>query len=215
MKTWIFPLLIGTLLLQGCSSVQLEAEYKDPDTVLFHSNKLLIVGMTADREVRQEFETRLQEVFTDAGIETFRSIDLFDVAFTETEQSEEELDRVEEQLLDKDFDAILFTKVVGSEMHTSLVRKLREIGNTYEGFGEDYVLHQGIYTGQADYDGATDYHTETSLYCICVGKERSLIWRSNVLISNPRNPDRAIRDYIRLIRGELKKNHLLLGTDIF
>lgn len=199
----------------GCSTLKLQSEYKDPERVLIHANKLLVVGITPDMAVREDFETRLREVFSLEGIETVRSIDLFDVAFTQTPQTEEELDRVEQQLLDKDFDAILLTKVVGTEMHTNLVQKLGEIGNTYERFSRDYVVHQDIYFDQANYEASVDYHTETSLYCICVGKERSLVWRNNILISNPRDPGKAMRDYIRMISNRMEQNQVLLGTDIF
>ena len=97
-------------------------------------------------------------------------------------ETEEELDRVEQQLLDKDFDAILLTKVVGTERHTNLAQSLGEIGAAYERFSRDYVVHQDIYFDKAYYEAPTDYYTETSLYCICVGKERSLVWRNNILI---------------------------------
>ncbi|WP_420593105.1 hypothetical protein [Robiginitalea biformata] len=208
-------LAIASLAILGCSSLKLESEYKDPDRVLFHANKLLVVGITPDMAVREDFETRLREVFSGEGIETVRSIDLFDVAFTQTPQTEEELDRVEQQLLDKDFDAILLTKVVGTERHTNLAQSLGEIGAAYERFSRDYVVHQDIYFDKAYYEAPTDYYTETSLYCICVGKERSLVWRNNILISNPRNPEKAIRDYIRMISNRMEHNQVLLGTDIF
>lgn len=207
-------LFVLTLLLSSCSSVRLESSYKDPDIVLFHSNKLLIVGMTRDLSARMAFETQLQELFEEEGVETIRSIDLFDVSFTESERSEEELDQVEQQLLDKDFDAILFTKVLGSETRTSLRRKIGELEKTYEEFGEDYLLHQGIYYDRNQYEASTDYYAETSLYCICVGKERNLVWRSEILIANPRNVKKAVKDYIELITEEMESNQLILGTEI-
>ena len=207
-------LFVLTLFLSSCSSVRLESSYKDPDIVLFHSNKLLIVGMTRDLSARMAFETQLQELFEEEGVETIRSIDLFDVSFTESERSEEELDQVEQQLLDKDFDAILFTKVLGSETRTSLRRKIGELEKTYEGFGEDYLLHQGIYYDRNQYEASTDYYAETSLYCICVGKERNLVWRSEILIANPRNVKKAVKDYIELITEEMESNQLILGTEI-
>ncbi len=207
-------LFVLTLLLSSCSSVRLESSYKDPDIVLFHSNKLLIVGMTRDLSARMAFETQLQELFEEEGVETIRSIDLFDVTFTESERSEEELDEVEQQLLDKDFDAILFTKVLGSETRTSLRRKIGELEKSYEEFGEDYLLHQGIYYDRNQYEASTDYYAETSLYCICVGKERNLVWRSEILIANPRNVKKAVKDYVELITEEMESNQLILGTEI-
>lgn len=198
----------------GCRTLHLESEYKDPDTVLFHANKLLVVGMTPEDAVREAFETRLQEVFEEEGIESMRSIDLFDVALTDTPRTEEELDRVERQLLDKDFDAILFTKVIGRESRVPLTRKILEVGKSYDHFSEDYLLHQDVYLDRSQSDEIIDYYTETALYCICVGKDRSLIWRSKIHIPNPKNRERAIRQYISLIRERLQKNQVLLGTEV-
>lgn len=213
MKTFTLGIVV-LILLSGCNTVRLESSDKDPEIVLFHSNKLLVVGMTRDMPARIAFETRLQELFEAEGVETVRSVDLFDVSFTESERTEEELDEVEQQLLDRDFDAILLTKVIGSETRTSLRRKLGEIERTYEGFEEDYLLHQGIYYDPMAYEAATDYYAETSLYCICVGKERNLVWRSEILIANPRDVQKAVKDYVDLIAEEMESKQLILGTEI-
>lgn len=203
------------LLLAGCSSVRLESSEKNPDIVLFHANKLLVVGMSADPASREAFESRLQNAFVSEGVETVRGIDLFDVTFTQSERSEEELDQFERQLLDKDFDAILFTKVIGSETRTSLRKKIREVGESYDRFREDYLLHQGIYYDRSYYELATDYYTETSLYCICEGKERNLIWRAGIEIANPRDIDRVVKDYVAVLLSEMENQQLILGAEAF
>lgn len=203
------------LLLTGCSSVRLESSEKNPDIVLFHASKLLVVGMSSDTASREAFESRMQNAFQSQGVETVRSIDLFDVAFTHSERSEEELDRFERELLDKDFDAILFTKVVGTETRASLRKKIREVGESYDRFREDYLLHQGIYYDRSYYELATDYFTETSLYCICEGKERNLIWRAGIEISNPRDIDKVVKDYVEVLLAEMENLQLIIGTEVF
>ncbi len=215
MKFKLAAAFVLLLTLAGCRSVRMESSTKNPDIVLFHSNKLLVVGMTRNNAMRQAFETRLQEAFSNAGVETVRSIDLFDVNFTSSERSEAELDLVERQLLDKDFDAILFTKVVSSHTHTSFTRKLGQLGQTYDRFRDDYILHQGIYYDQDPDVSATDYLAETSLYCICEGKERELIWRSLIHIANPKNPTRAMREYSNLVLQEMEEQQIILGTEVF
>ena len=203
------------ILLTGCSSVRLESSEKNPDIVLFHASKLLVVGMSSDTASREAFESRMQNAFQSQRVETVRSIDLFDVAFTHSERSEEELDRFERELLDKDFDAILFTKVVGTETRASLRKKIREVGESYDRFREDYLLHQGIYYDRSYYELATDYFTETSLYCICEGKERNLIWRAGIEISNPRDIDKVVKDYVEVLLAEMENLQLIIGTEVF
>ena len=203
------------LLLASCTTIKIEDSHKNPEVVLFHANRVLVVGMTPNVAMREKFETRLRNEFISRGVDAVRSIDLFDVAFTTTERTEEELDRVEQQLLDKDFDAILFTKLVDVETRKSLSRQIREMGKTYDRFREDYLIHQGIYYNQDGTGRKEDYVAETSLYCICVGKERQLVWRSNVRIMKTRNPERIIRRYVRLLIGNLEEQQLILGQPDF
>lgn len=211
----ITPIVLLSVVLSGCSAVRLESSEKNPEIVLFHANKLLIVGLSRDPGAREAFETRLQKAFAKEGIEAFRSLDLFDVEFTESERSEAELDVVEQQLIEKDFDAILFTKVVGSETHTTLRRRIQEVGESYDRFSEDYLLHQGIYYDRDYYELAAEYYTDTSLYCICDGKERNLIWRASMLISDPTNKDQVIKEYVDLLMQEMERLQLILGTEVF
>lgn len=202
-------LVFIAMLCTGCSSTQLVHNWKNPDIVLFHADKVLIVGMTQNDEAREQFETKLQREFTKKGVEAFRSIDLFDVKFTASEKSDEEIARVEDQLLDKGFDAILFTKVVGSENQRTFLKHMAELDNYYGRFREDYMQHQDIYYDADYYRQFTVYNAETSLYCICVGKEKELIWRGAIDVTDPIKINKAIDNYIRLVVGALEQQDLI------
>ncbi|WP_026812453.1 hypothetical protein [Arenibacter certesii] len=202
-------LLIVFLGLMGCSSVEMVESYKNPDIVLFDAYKVLIVGMTDDSDVRQDFETRLKKEFDKRGVEAMRSIDLFDVAFTNTQKTEKELDELEEQLLDKDFDAILFTKVAGSESKQTFRKTMSELNRFYGGFKDDYLGSQNIYYDQDYYNQFKVYHAETSLYCICVDKDRSLIWRGALDIKDPKKISKTMNDYITLLVKAMEKEELI------
>ncbi|MBT8206483.1 MAG: hypothetical protein KJO20_14020 [Eudoraea sp.] len=185
--------------LLGCSTAELINTWKNPEVVVFDAYKVLVVGMTPNEEGRKLFETKMKRELTQNGVEAMRSIDLFDVEFTNSPRTEEELNAVEQQLLEKDFDAILFTKVLGSENRQSFAKRIADIeGYEYE-FQEDYLSHQDIYFDDNYYEEFTVYHAETSLYCICVGKERRLIWRGAIDITDPINIRKAVDDYIRLL----------------
>ncbi len=207
MKTKLIILCI--LVLSGCSSTKLVSTWKNPDVVLFDAYKVLVVGMAQDENVRIEFETRLKERLDNKGIEAMRSIDLFDVQFTSSKKSEEELSAVEEQLLDKGFDAILFTKVVGTENKRTFRERMRNLNSMYTNFSYDYLDHQDIYYDEGYYETFNIYQTETSLYCICVDKERELIWRGNIDVSEPVNMDRTIDSYIKLIAEKMQEQEVL------
>lgn len=201
------------MALMGCSSVELVENWKNPDIVLFHAEKVLLVGMTQNMDAREAYETKLYREFKKRGVKSMRSIDLFDVEFTSSERSEEELAAVEQQLLDKDFDAILFTKVVGMENIESFRKSMANLDEYYGGFEEDYLQHQNIYYDSEYYEDYSIYHTETSLYCICVEKKRELIWRSSIDISDPINVKKTIDDYIKLVVLAMEEQDLIFRKE--
>ncbi len=204
-----------TVLLASCGSLKEESRYKNPETVLFHADKVLVVGMVSDYNTRLRFETRLKEAFAERGVEAMRSVDLFDVDFTASQRNEAELDKVEQQLLDKDFDAILFSKRIPLETRTQLSGQLAEMGRSYERFQEDYLIHQGIYYDEDINARQGRYSAETSLYCICDGKQRELIWRSDVRLPKKKNLDRVFDSYADWLVRHLEDEQLIIGEKPF
>ena len=207
----LFALFI--FLIMSCSSVELVENWKNPDIVLFDADKVLIVGMAQNEDARIEYETKLHKEFKQRGIESMRSIDLFDVEFTNSQRSEEELAAFEQQLLDKDFDAVLLTKVIGIENVENFQRDIGDLGNYYGGFEEDYLSHQDIYFNPEYYEDFTIYHAETSLYCICVGKERELIWRGSIDITDPKDVKKTISDYVKLVIMAMEEQDLIFRKE--
>lgn len=197
------------LLFLGCSSTKVVSTWKNPDIVLFDAYKVLVVGMTQDENVRTEFETRLTDKLNEKGVEAMRSMDLFDVEFTSTEKSEEELSEVEGQLLDKGFDAILFTKVVGTENRRTFRERMNNLNEIYTRFSTDYLEHQDIYYNSEYYETFNIYTVETSLYCICVDKERELIWRSDIDVLEPMKMEKTIESYIKLIANKMGEQDVI------
>lgn len=210
MKKLVIVLLV---VLMSCSSAEMVSSWKNPEIVIFDAYKVLVVGMTPNKKAQQNFETKMVQEFTQRNIEAMRSLDLFDVAFTEASKSEAELDEVEEQLLDKDFDAILFTKILGTENRETFSQKLAEIERTNERFKDDYMSHQDIYYDDDYYDQYTVYLVETSLYCICVGKERELIWRGVIEITDPIVVNKTIDQYIDLVVQEMERQELIFRQE--
>lgn len=201
-------------LQMSCTSTSLVENWKNPDYVLFHANKVLIVGMTPNEEARQNFESKLQNEFSKRNVESMRSIDVFDISFTNTKKTERELDDVERSLLDKDFDAILFTKIIGSEDRESFIQSISRWNNYQGRFNDDYLDHQDIYYDEDYYDKFTVYHAETTLYCICEGKERSMIWRGSIDIEDPKNIEKTIKDYVKLVVLALEEQDLIFYKDL-
>lgn len=206
-------LIVVVLLFMGCSSTELVDSWKNPEIVIFDANKVLVVGMTSNLKGQEDFETKMKRQFTKRDVEAMRSIDLFDVGFTDSERSEEELDDVEQSLLDKDFDAILFTKILGSEDKQTFRKSMTDLDSYYGTFKEDYISHQDIYYDENYYDEYKVYRAETSLYCICVGKERQLIWRGIIDITDPSNIKNTVDDYVKLVVFALEEQDLIFHKE--
>ncbi|AIY12893.1 hypothetical protein [Cellulophaga baltica] len=202
-------LFVVLLALASCKTTKLVDEYKNPENVVFTAYKVLLVGMTPNEESRVAFENRLKEEFDKRKIESMRSIDLFDVNFTASAKTEEELKAVERQLLDKDFDAVLFAKVLGSESKQTLRKKISDWGNYTGRFRDDYFQHQDIYNNDWSYDQFKVYHTETTLYCICEGKEQSMVWRGSIDLTDPKNIDKSIDEYVNLVVAAMEAQDVL------
>tara|TARA_R110001592_G_scaffold37497_6_gene125032 strand:- start:82 stop:684 length:603 start_codon:yes stop_codon:yes gene_type:complete len=198
----------------GCSSISLVENWKNPDIVLFNANKVLLVGMTQSEEAREHFESQLKKEFTSRNVEALRSIDVFDLSLTNSRKTEKELDEVEQSLLDKDFDAILFTKITGSENRENFMKSISRWDDHQSRFNDDYLEHQGIYYDDNYYEKFTVYHAETTLYCICEGKERAMIWRGVIDITDPNNVEKAIKDYIKLVITALEEQDLIFTSQV-
>ncbi|SEK28234.1 hypothetical protein SAMN04488008_101195 [Maribacter orientalis] len=206
--------IVFSFLLMGCSSISLVENWKNPDIVIFNANKVLLVGMTQSEETREDFESQLKKEFTNRNVEAWRSIDVFDLSLTDSRKTEKELDEVEQSLLDKDFDAILLTKVTGSENRENFMKSISRWDDHQSRFNDDYLEHQGIYYDDEYYEKFTVYHAETTLYCICEGKERAMIWRGVIDIADPNNVEKAIKDYIKLIISTLEEQDLIFTSQV-
>lgn len=194
------PILLVLLLLNACAGTQLVGTWKNPDHVVFTAKKVLVVAMARDRGLRMDFEDRFVQEFKRKGVEAMASIDVFDLGFTEGPRSEAELGEAVEILVQRDFDAILLTKVTGRGHRVTLTESVAHLDKVFDSFGHDYLDHQEIYYGDNDHGDYDLYHFETSLYCICIGKERELIWRGHVDQVEPRDRDKAMDAYIDLVR---------------
>jgi RNA polymerase subunit RPABC4/transcription elongation factor Spt4 len=206
--------VFSLLSLMGCSSISLVENWKNPDIVIFNANKVLLVGMTKSTETRENFESLLLKEFTSRNVEAMRSVDVFDLSLTNSKKTEKELNDVEQSLLDKDFDAILLTKITGSENREKFIKSINRWDNHQSRFNDDYLEHQGIYYDDNYYEKFTVYHAETTLYCICEGKERAMIWRGIIDITDPNNVEKAVKDYVKLVIVAMEDQDLVFTSQI-
>ncbi|MEM7187418.1 MAG: hypothetical protein AAF466_12230 [Bacteroidota bacterium] len=206
---WLWTAL-AVVLLSSCSSTKLVREWKSPDTDHFEANKVLVIGMAKDSELRRQFENELTSNLEKHDVIAVRSVDFFEQSFTDEKHSEAELDAVESRLLDAGFDAILFSKVVGIEEKASTVQSIREFSNSFRSFKEDYYRSQELFEQRPEVTYYKLYHAETNLYCICPDKERELLWSGSIEVVENKNRNKSLRDYVKTLVSALQNTQLLI-----
>ncbi len=200
---------IFSFLLFGCGATKLTQQYKNPDTDNFQANKVLIVGISADKDLRRTYEKEMVESLEKEDIIAVKSIDFFEQSFTNNTQSLQQLNEIENRLLEAGFDAILFTKITGKESRETVVDSYRNFAKNYQSFEDYYYGNQHLYFKEKQ-ERYQVYTTETSLYCICPGKERDLLWRGEIEVVDADKINRNINSYINILFNTFKENSLLL-----
>lgn len=205
----LLVITIFVTLLSGCSSSRLVDEYINTETPNFQANKVLVVGLTSDPVLQRQFEYSLQQALETEDVIAVKSVDYFESTFSENNQTEENLKNIENELLAAGFDAVLFSKVTGQESKVTIGQSYRNLTKSFESFSDYYTENRPVY-GNEQIEDYPVYNTETSLYCLCPGKERDLIWRGKIDIVNPPGASSTIRDYVKTLVQTLKKNNLLI-----
>ncbi len=208
MKKLMF--LLGFLLfLSSCSSTRLVNQWESPDTPVYEANKILVIGMSTDSQLRRTFEDKLAAAIEKENIIAVRSIDFFEGSFTDSDRTEEELNKIESRLLDAGFDSVLISKVTGSEDKVNTVQAVRGFANDFQNFKDYYRINQEVYSKKQT-ESYRVYHTETTVFCLCPGKERELLWRGNFDVVDPYDTDRNVNDYVRTLLKTLQENELVI-----
>ena len=207
MKSLIFT--ITFLSLFSCS-IELVDSWKNPEIATYYPTKVLIIGMTSNTNARQEFENRLKKKFELRGSEAVTSMAFFDPLVMTDKINEAQMDDLETKLLGEGFDTILLTKVIGVDDKIRYKQDYDGFDATYKKFKEEYLMYQDIYYNPDYYENYKLYHTETSMYCICPTKERELIWKGYIDITDPQNVEDIISKYVNLVVFALEEQQLIM-----
>lgn len=208
---YLFILILSSILV-SCFSTELVDNWKNPDIDTYNPGKVLIVGITSNLEARSQFEKQLQGEFTSKGIEAIMSMEYLPPLFTSSKKTEEELKTLEDSLITNGFDTIIISKVVGVEDKISYKEDFDKCETTYIKFKEDYLKYQDAYYNPEYYNEYTVYHTETAMYCICPTKERELIWKGYIDITDPSSINKTISEYVRLVVLVLEEQELIYSS---
>ena len=191
---------IGLILFAyGCSSLEFNDFWKNPDIDTYSPNKVLVVGMTSKQEAREQFENQLKEAYEFRGVEAVTSLEFLGNSFTSEMKTEADLKALEDSLIADGFDTILLTKVIGVEDKIAYKSNYEGFEPGYTKFKEDYLKYQDAYYNPDYYEEYSIFHTETSLYCICPKNPRELIWKSSIDVTDPESIEETVSEYVQLV----------------
>ena len=207
MKKLIYFFLFSLLI--GCSSTRLVNSWKNPDIQNFNPKKLIVVGMTQNLNGRTLFEQKLKDELSLRGINTIKSLEIFNPDFTHSKKTEEDIKEIVKVLNKKGVDAVLVTAVKGIENKKIEHRGYYNIDYRYNRFRNYYFIYQDIYYQPSYYDKYKIYHVESSLYNINSDSERTLIWTGYIDLIDPSAVDKTVNSYVTEVIKCLEKEQLI------
>lgn len=201
-----FFILFITFHFLSCSSGSIVQQHNYNKSDYFMAQKVLVVGLSANSELRRTYESELVNSLKEYKINAVRSIDFFETSFTNKEQTVNDLNKIEKRLLNENFDAILLTKIVGVEKRFYPARVYFEFMKSNQTF-EDYLYgNQYVYLKQKNKkEDYTVYLTESLLFCICPEKDRELLWKAEIEVKENKKSFKRFRSLLfeGLITDEL------------
>ena len=197
MKKGLLILLLTALY--ACDSTQLRDRWISPDASDYTLQKVFIVGLTNNEVAKAQFEKKLQKQLIERGVEASISLDKFDADFLESKKTNDELNALEHQLIQEGFDAVIFTKVAGIKNKIQYKKDYTNFDKNHKKFNEDFLMYQDQVFNPDAYQEYQVYNAETSVYCLCPTKDRTLIWKGYIDIVDPENIDQTVNDYSKLL----------------
>ncbi len=209
MRKYLFLLV---LVITSCSSTKMVREYKKDTSFIAH--KVLVIGISPNSKIREAFEKKVVNALEKKNVRAVKSIDFFESSFSNNKQPLEQINAIEYKLLEAGFDAVLFTKITGKQEKISVLDAYQNFVNTYQNFEDYYLDNQYLFYMEEQQKLAHIYTTETSLFCICLGKERELIWTGEIEVVETKRPNRSINRYLNILLKGFKKNKLLVYNKV-
>ncbi|MDO1513881.1 hypothetical protein Q2T41_14565 [Maribacter confluentis] len=195
--------------MTSCSSTRFIDSWKNKGLTVFKPEKMLIIGMTNNFTARKIFEEKMKNALYLRGINAIESSKEISLTFTDSKKTESEIDALKKELLNKGFDAIAITAVVGIDDKQDYNSGYYTFGYEWYRFGRYYYRFQNVYYTPEYYSNYKIFHIETSIYDIKSIDDKSLVWVGTFDIVDPNNITSTIEDYVKRIILQLEKEGII------
>jgi len=203
--------LIGFIFfaLSSCASTMLTDSWKSKEHLGFQPQNIMVVGVTQNTAARMIYEEQLKNEFISRGLKASQSAFVFENSFKDSKQTEEEIDKQVDRLVNLGYDAILISAVKGVDEKVSYSQGIPQSYFYLRRFGRHYYLYQDIYFEPGYYNRYKVYHIETTLYNIKENTDKSLVWVGSYDLVNPENITKTVKNYVKAVIQSLEQENLI------
>ncbi|MBB3124824.1 hypothetical protein FHS04_002351 [Mesoflavibacter sabulilitoris] len=191
--------IILILLLSCENTTQLKDYWKNPDFETYNPKKILVIGMTKDDEARHLFESHFQTQLQLKDLKVDKSQNILTTDYLNKKHTETEINKIEDSLIKLNYDTVIFSRIVGVKNKIKYSEEYYKTHTYKHNFKDDFLKYQDQFYNPSYYENYNVYNAETSIYCLCPSKERTLIWKGYIDIVDPKNINDSIEDYIKLL----------------
>ena len=191
-------ILVLALLLfaaAGCSSTRIASESKSPDLSAKYK-KILVIGVSPDRGIRQLFEEQFAEALLARGVTAVPS-------YQDLPQAQPTRDEVEQLAKRVNADAVLVSRLVERTAETQFDPGVAAVPANISGYYDD--AWKSAYEPPSTYT-VTVVRIETRLFDAATGKQA---WSAETETFDPRDREKEIRDLSNVLTKAIAKQHLI------
>ena len=207
MKASIY--ILALILLLGCSVARVSDSWINKEHTNYQPKKVLIIGLTDNITGRRLFEEQLKNELTNRGVEAVESYSIFKPTFTNSKQTEEEIENEIKKLSNDGFDAVLISAVKGVDEKVNYSGDNFRVYYNWRRFGPYYYRYQNIYHLGGYYSKYKVYHIEASLFNLKENNDKSLVWVASYDIVDPREVNTTVTNYVKAIIKSLEAHQLI------
>ncbi|MCC8143270.1 MAG: hypothetical protein LUD02_07500 [Tannerellaceae bacterium] len=208
MKKIILIPIVVILILTGCTTTQLTSSWsvKNPPSNLM--NKVLVVGVMADREEREKTEDAMVGELRKYGINASSAFELFGPkGFGDATE-----EQIAGQLRGSDYTSVMIVSLINKD------KELRYVPGTYYGrpyyygsrryYRRYWTLYDNVYT-PGYYTTTTNYVLEAEIYT--VSDDDQLVYSAQTKTTDPNNASALAESFSKTIVSELRTKGLVSG----
>ena len=200
MKNGRVPTLVAAILLLcaavGCSSTRIASESKSSDLAAAKYKRILIVGASPDRGIRQLFEEEIAKALQARGVTGIPS-------YQQLPDAKPTRDAVERVAQSMNADAVLVSRLVERRSETQLDPGVASVPANISGYYDD--AWKSSYEPPSNYT-VTVVRVESRLFDKASGK---LAWTAETDTFDPRDLEKEVRNLSSVLTKAMSKQNLI------